>query len=93
VKHTESPERKHVIKDEAFWNQLKPGDALLMPGHVVLVDYPITGELGTSAACVWEASGHHQIKKDGQLVYMEELAHHGTIDETWLSKKKIATMI
>jgi hypothetical protein len=59
-----------------------------MPGHVVLVDYPIGGNQGTSGACIWEASGHHKVRVGDKAIYVEETAHHGTIDETWLAQPK-----
>jgi cell wall-associated NlpC family hydrolase len=83
VKHLEVP-----AIDQSFWKKLQPGDALVMPGHVVLVDYPIGGELGSSGACVWEASGHRKVKIGDRMIYAEETAHRVTINETWLTQKK-----
>lgn len=73
--------------DQAFWKVLQPGDALVMPGHVVLVDYPIVVLQGISGACVWEASGHQKVKKDGKMVPAEQMARRETIDETWLAQE------
>jgi cell wall-associated NlpC family hydrolase len=78
------------IVDDTIWKKLQPGDAILMPDHVILVDYPIGKDQGTSGACVWEASGHRRVRigpKD-TYGYVEETAHHGTIDETWLCQEE-----
>jgi hypothetical protein len=74
--------------DQAFWKALQPGDALVMPGHVVLVDYPIAELQGSSGACVWEASGHQKVDIGGKMVFAEQTAHRITINETWLVQEK-----
>ena len=73
--------------DQGIWNKLQPGDALVMPGHVVLVDYPMVGDQG-SGACVWEASGHRKVKIGGKMVFVEGTAHRGSINESWLIQEK-----
>jgi|SRR5271157_305716 len=68
-----------------FWSRLEPGDAIVEPGsHVVLVDYRVSKGEEMPGACVWEASGHRRYSEGGEPKYMDETAHHGFINDSWL---------